>query len=134
MVKTFVLYCKNNKDEIDLIFKMLCVFSLRTSNDFQFLRKFYQYYIPQNYSPVQKRRLFNHFLQFIKLDHVSQEVKINASQILIYPFLISTFKAGQAYEMMDQPTIDRFSRLITQEAEKSTLSHENINKLDVEIL
>ena len=41
MVKTFVLYCKNNMDEIDLIFKMLCVFSLRTSNDSQFLRKFY---------------------------------------------------------------------------------------------
>lgn len=78
---------------------MLEILSIRISQDFSFLNKFYKYYIPSQYDSASKKRIFSEFLDLLFDKHKSMQmtnqVKVNASKYLICPMLIKSFKNGQ---------------------------------------
>jgi len=41
MVKCFLDYCKHHEDEVDILFQMLSIFTIRTTIDYSFLKDFY---------------------------------------------------------------------------------------------
>ena len=84
-----------NKSEMFLIFKMLEIFNNRIPNDFSFLKKFYKYYIPNEYSPQQKKEIFFYYIDFINNPEIPLETKVNAGYMIIYPMLLKSLKRGE---------------------------------------
>jgi transformation/transcription domain-associated protein len=53
MVKCFLNYCKHHGDEVDVLFQMLSIFTIRTTIDYSFLKDYYLHTIaevPENRS------------------------------------------------------------------------------------
>lgn len=50
-------HCRVNKEDIDVLLRMLTVFSNRTLVDTTFLREFYYYEVAPNYPPDIKHKL-----------------------------------------------------------------------------
>jgi len=131
ILKIFVQYCMQNKDEVGIIFDILPIFNLRHSNDFSFLHNFYRYYIPENYTSEQKRTIFLHFLNYIKRNDIPIETKANASYILIYPMMLKCFKEGKAKEMFNSYVIDQVCALVAELVKKKPTE---FGRLEIEIL
>lgn len=131
LLKIFVQYCKQNKDEVAIIFDILQVFNHRNSNDFAFLHNFYRYYIPDNYTSIQKQKIFLYFLDFIESNSVPIETKANASYVLIYPMMLKCFKAGEAKQMFPTDVLNRVASLVASLVKKK---HAEYGRLEIEIL
>ena len=132
ILKIIILYCKNNRKEIQLIFDILPIFNIRTSNDYSFLHKFYRYYLPENYTSQQKREIFLYFLEFFKRPDISIETKANASYILIYPMLLKSFTRGEAREIFNNDLIQAVSFIVADYVTKKRPA--DYGRLELEIL
>ena len=65
IVKCFLQYCAEDKQEINVLFDMLTIFSVRTLADFTFLKEFYKQ-VASQYSSSRKRDILNRFLEIFK--------------------------------------------------------------------
>ena len=77
---------------------MLDIFTLRSTQDFSFLYKFYKYFVPSKYDSITKKRIFSEFLDMLfdkNKTQMSNQTKVNASKFLVCPMLIKSFKNGQ---------------------------------------
>ena len=109
---TLVLYCKTQKNEIPLLFKMIEILNTRTANDLSFLYKFYKYYIPEEYTPLQKQKIFLYFLKFLQKPEISIETKVNSCFLIIYPMLLKSFQKNQSQEIFQEFVLKEFFNLI----------------------
>ncbi len=50
ILKMMVNYCYLNKNDVEKIFQMLEIFNCRNSYDYSFLKKFYKYQIPNEFT------------------------------------------------------------------------------------
>jgi len=55
LIKCFLNYCKNHREEVDLLFYMLSIFTIRTTIDYTFLKDYYQQEVAENYSQAKRR-------------------------------------------------------------------------------
>lgn len=74
---------------------MLDIFNYRTTNDYSFLNKFYKYFIPENFSAFQKKKILYFFFKLLNDQTRTINEKVNASKYLICPMLIKSFKNEQ---------------------------------------
>jgi transformation/transcription domain-associated protein len=100
LIKCFLNYCRNNKQEVDVLFYMLSIFTVRTTLDYSFLKDFYSHEVSESYSPQEKKAILVRFLQFFKEPTFIQEHKVQALQILIIPMLNAAFTKAE-WETID---------------------------------
>lgn len=101
IIKCFLNYCRAHKEEIDVLFQMLSIFTVRTTVDFSFLRDFYTHEVAEGYTPEQKKTILSRFLQFFKDSSIAQDHKVQAFQILITPLLTSAFQKKEGALILD---------------------------------
>lgn len=104
IVKCFLNYCIHAKDkeEINILFYMLSVFTLRTTIDFTFLKDFYATEVAQKYSPHEKKMVVLRFLQFFREKQFLHDHKVQALRILIIPMLSASFANCDYVDIIDQ--------------------------------
>eukprot|EP01105_Mastigella_eilhardi_P028048 TRINITY_DN89_c1_g4_i3.p1 TRINITY_DN89_c1_g4~~TRINITY_DN89_c1_g4_i3.p1 ORF type:complete len:3483 (+),score=913.52 TRINITY_DN89_c1_g4_i3:1249-10449(+) len=103
IVKCFLNYCRAHHDEIDILFHMLSIFTVRTTTDFTFLRDFYMYEVARQYPPEVKTQIVEKFLYFYKDPSIPVEHKVQALQVLIIPLLNYSFQ--QSKSIIDKKTV-----------------------------
>jgi transformation/transcription domain-associated protein len=87
-VKCFLNYCKAHPEEVDLLFHMLSILTVRSTIDFTSLRDFYSQKVAEEYNPQQKKNIMMYFLErFFPSDSFTQDHKVQALQTLIIPML-----------------------------------------------
>jgi phosphatidylinositol kinase/protein kinase (PI-3 family) len=100
IVKCFLIYCAEEVKEIDVLFDMMTIFSVRTLADFTFLKDFYQT-IAKQYSSGRKRDILNRFLRMFEHASVAHDNKVQALQLLIIPMLEASFQMKQGHEVLN---------------------------------
>jgi phosphatidylinositol kinase/protein kinase (PI-3 family) len=100
IVKCFLQYCTEDKQEINVLFDMLTIFSVRTLADFTFLKEFYKQ-VASRYSSSRKRDILNRFLEIFKDMAVPHDTKVQALQLLIIPMLEASFQQKQGHEVLN---------------------------------
>lgn len=127
MVKCFLNYCKHHGDEVDVLFQMLSIFTVRTTIDYSFLKDFYlqnvaEVYCPspqfapglgmegtdadpiiynQEYTARQKNAIMHHFVTFFLDPAYGTDHKVKVLQILIIPMLNASFVKKETTEVVD---------------------------------
>lgn len=88
-LKILVEYCKMNHNDYEKIFSLLDALIRRTYYDLTFISNFYKYYIFENFTVLEKRGIFNYFLDFCHVSNtkISLRTKVNASFFIIYPMI-----------------------------------------------
>ena len=104
LIKCFLNYCRFNKQEVDVLFHMLSIFTVRSTIDYTFLREFYTIEVADSYSPQEKKSILLRFLQVFKEPTLNQEHKVQALQILVIPMLTASFAKSET-ETVDQKII-----------------------------
>ncbi len=72
LVACFLNYCRAHKEQVNVLFMMLTVFSQRSTIDYQFLREFYTKEINETYSIEQRRGILSEFVRFYSDASISQ--------------------------------------------------------------
>ncbi|KAK4538022.1 hypothetical protein CDCA_CDCA15G4047 [Cyanidium caldarium] len=106
LVKNMIAFCSANHDEIDALFAMLSIFSLRTLTDFSFLKRFLGETLPSVYPMEAQRRLLQRFLQRYADARVDADSKLHALQHLIIPLLRVALERGRGTELLDAATVE----------------------------
>jgi transformation/transcription domain-associated protein len=104
LIKCFLNYCRFNKQEVDVLFHMLSIFTVRSTIDYTFLKEFYTIEVADSYSPQEKKSILLRFLQVFKEPTLIQEHKVQALQILVIPMLTASFAKSET-ETVDQKII-----------------------------
>jgi len=123
VVKCFLNYCRQHPEEVDVLFRMVSIFALRTTIDYSFLKDFYQIevaevpnsnislhsitlnisFVQQGYTLAQKKVILSRFVGFFIDPTEKQEHKVKVLQILIIPMLTASFlKKEDISELMPQ--------------------------------
>ncbi len=102
LIKCFLNYCKHHREEVDLLFYMLSIFTVRSTIDYHFLKDFYQHEVAEKYSQQERKAIFMRFLQFFRDTSFSQDQKVQALQILIIPMLTASFNKNEYKDILDQ--------------------------------
>lgn len=106
LIKCFLNYCMNNRNEVDLLFYILSIFNVKTTIDYNtFLKDFYLNEIAEKYTSQEKQNIFLRFLQFFRDPNFTQEHKVRALRILIIPLLSSSFSKYEGPQILDQRII-----------------------------
>ena len=100
IVKCFLQYCAEDEQEINVLFDMLTIFSVRTLADFSFLKEFYKQAAAQ-FSSSRKRDIMHRFLEIFGDTDVPHDTKVQALQLLIIPMLDVSFQHKQGHEVLN---------------------------------
>ncbi|XP_072415930.1 transformation/transcription domain-associated protein isoform X1 [Chiloscyllium punctatum] len=95
-------YCKRNYAEIELLFQLLRAFTGRFLSNMTFLKEYMEEEIPKNYSVVQKRVLFNRFVEFYD-PNFGDELKAKALQHILIPAFQYSFDKGEGEQLLGPP-------------------------------
>jgi phosphatidylinositol kinase/protein kinase (PI-3 family) len=85
MAECFIRHCTDYPSDVDLLFHLLHVFSLRTLTDFSFVKDFFVEVVAK--TSVHKRAIIDHFLSFFVDKTLPQERKVHALQFIVMPVL-----------------------------------------------
>jgi transformation/transcription domain-associated protein len=105
LVKCFLNYCSYHREEVDVLFFMLSIFTTRTTIDFTFLRDFYSQVVAEEYSQEEKKAILHKFLHFFKEPSFTQEHKVQALQVLVIPMLKASFLQNEFKEAIDSKVL-----------------------------
>ena len=100
IVKCLLQYCAEDEKEINVLFDMLTIFSVRTLADFTFLKEFYKQAANQ-FPSCRKRDILNRFLEIFGDAAVPHDTKVQALQLLIIPMLDFSFQHKQGHEVLN---------------------------------
>lgn len=75
LAECFLRYCQRNHEERAVLFTMLSIFSVRTLNDFTFIKDYYTDYIPANYSIQNRKAIVMYFLGLFKNPNFKEKVR-----------------------------------------------------------
>eukprot|EP01117_Protostelium_nocturnum_P005733 TRINITY_DN206_c0_g1_i10.p1 TRINITY_DN206_c0_g1~~TRINITY_DN206_c0_g1_i10.p1 ORF type:complete len:889 (+),score=318.38 TRINITY_DN206_c0_g1_i10:1235-3901(+) len=116
IAKCLLNYCSNNHSEVNILFSLLSVFTVRTTMDYSFLVDFYQITVVETYTPPEKRQILVKFLEIYKDAEISVDVKVQILQVFIIPFLTSIF-AREEHTLVLDPKLT--AQIITDVFESS---------------
>ncbi|KAL6045043.1 putative transformation/transcription domain-associated protein [Balamuthia mandrillaris] len=108
LIKCFLNYCKQHTDEVDTLFHMLSIFTIRTTMDYSFLHDFYMHDVAEGFTITQKKAILNRFVELFrdpKDTTFTQEHKVKILQVLIIPLLTASFLKQESNEIVDQAII-----------------------------
>ncbi|KAK5808732.1 hypothetical protein F5H01DRAFT_281683, partial [Linnemannia elongata] len=94
LVEAFVLYLGQNKDDVEVIFEMISIFTQETVIDFSFLKMFYIEEIAIKAPAARKRAILEHFLVMFQDRAIPQGVKMQSLRVIINPMLLVAFTRG----------------------------------------
>ena len=95
----------NSKASV-ILFSMLSIFNVRTVVDYSFLKQFYVNEVANRYSLGQRKGIVNAMLLYCKDTNTSQELKVQALQLIIIPMLTSAFSQPEPQtQLLDEDVI-----------------------------
>ncbi|OQR70315.1 Transformation/transcription domain-associated protein-like [Tropilaelaps mercedesae] len=101
VVKALLNYCKQNPNDVELLFQLLRAFTSRYIPDFKFLKDFIDHTVATQYSVEWKR---NAFFKFVKLfeeeTNFPQELVAKVLQRIIIPAFTNSFEKGEGTELI----------------------------------
>ncbi|XP_048580263.1 transformation/transcription domain-associated protein isoform X2 [Nematostella vectensis] len=103
LVKCLLNYIKHRPDEVEPLFHLLRVFTLRHVPDFHFLRKFLDETVAKGYTVKQKRHVFFSFVDLFVEQSFPQELKAKALQYVIIPMFQVSFDLGEVDLLIGGP-------------------------------
>ncbi|CAG8494359.1 1120_t:CDS:10, partial [Paraglomus occultum] len=113
LVEIFVIYLKQNSDDVDLLFDLTTAFCHESLIDYTFLKKFF-HEVALTYDPTKKRDILDKFLDVIEDQFIPQITKTQAARMIANPILMVAFARGSLeYEhILAGPVIERLHRSI----------------------
>ncbi|RMX56332.1 hypothetical protein pdam_00004482 [Pocillopora damicornis] len=110
LAKCLLNYIKHKPSEVELLFQLLRVFTIRHVPDFHFLRKFLDETVAKGYTVEQKRIVFFKFVELFHDQNFPQELKakvlftINlALQYVLIPMFQVSFERGEGDGLIGGP-------------------------------
>lgn len=103
-LKILVLYCQQKHTDIDTLFALADFMSIRLPRYTYFIQDFFHFYLPQHYSPENKKAIFERFLDITASNADKKErieTIINISYHIIYPMLVHSHKLGHIQQIVD---------------------------------
>lgn len=101
VVKALLNYCRQNPNDVELLFQLLRAFTSRYIPDFKFLKDFIDHTVATQYSVGWKR---NAFFKFVKLfeeeTNFPQELVAKVLQRIIIPAFTNSFEKGEGTELI----------------------------------
>ncbi|XP_015774341.1 PREDICTED: transformation/transcription domain-associated protein-like [Acropora digitifera] len=94
---------KHKPSEVELLFQLLLVFTIRHVPDFHFLRKFLDESVAKGYSVEQKRAVFFKFVELFHDQNFPQELKAKALQYVLIPMFQVSFERGEGDALIGGP-------------------------------
>lgn len=118
LVKCLIVYCKVKPEDVQVLFDLLTIFLRRSLIDFSFLKSFYREVVAKTYLPIYKRAILKLFLRMLQEQNASEDIKVQALQLLILPMLAATFEdpAVDNLEIVDQEIISCLIREVLSES------------------
>ncbi|XP_068742186.1 transformation/transcription domain-associated protein-like isoform X1 [Montipora capricornis] len=103
LAKCLLNYIKHRASEVELLFQLLRVFTIRHVPDFHFLRKFLDETVAKSYSVEQKRAVFFKFVELFHDQNFPQELKAKALQYVLIPMFQVSFERGEGDSLIGGP-------------------------------
>ncbi|XP_078376381.1 transformation/transcription domain-associated protein-like isoform X4 [Oculina patagonica] len=103
LAKCLLNYIKHRPSEVELLFQLLRVFTIRHVPDFHFLRKFLDETVAKGYSVEQKRAVFFKFVELFHDQNFPQELKAKALQYVLIPMFQVSFERGEGDALIGGP-------------------------------
>ncbi|XP_074624680.1 transformation/transcription domain-associated protein-like isoform X2 [Acropora palmata] len=103
LAKCLLNYIKHKPSEVELLFQLLLVFTIRHVPDFHFLRKFLDESVAKGYSVEQKRAVFFKFVELFHDQNFPQELKAKALQYVLIPMFQVSFERGEGNALIGGP-------------------------------
>ncbi|CAG8514761.1 8939_t:CDS:2, partial [Scutellospora calospora] len=100
LVEIFIIYLKENPNDIDLLFELVTIFSYESIVDYTFLKKFYHEVVAMKYNVTQKRVILDKFLDNFIDPLIPASVKMQSLKVIITPMLLFAFARAQEYEQI----------------------------------
>ncbi|CAO3646140.1 unnamed protein product [Cunninghamella echinulata] len=125
IAKIFIVYLRNNMDDIDLIFDLVSLFVQESVMDLSFLRAFFLEDIALHSSPLRKRKILERFLKQFSDGSISPYLNMMTLRHVINPSLLVSFAQkdgngnGNDHEkiwdnkMIEQLDFKMFAQLMT---------------------
>jgi transformation/transcription domain-associated protein len=85
LIKCFLNFCEHS-EEVNLLYDMTSIFTVKTTIDYSFLREYYLQHIPEKFSVERKKKIVRVFLDFFA-SQATQEHKVQSLQMLVLPVL-----------------------------------------------
>ncbi|KAK1948059.1 Transcription-associated protein 1 [Phytophthora citrophthora] len=92
LVKCMITYSRAKPEDVQVLLDMVSVFLHRTPFDFSFLQTFYREEVATKHSAANKRSLVRSFLRMLREPGATEELKVQAIQLLIMPVLTTSFE------------------------------------------
>ena len=105
ILKIIVSYCTYEKNNVEFVFILHKMSLLKVNNDFGFLKRFFKYTIPKEYSMESQKKIFLGFLDMIR-NREEQELLRQTSLNLILPILSTIFKEKKDVLLLNGETFD----------------------------
>ncbi|CAH3023319.1 unnamed protein product [Porites evermanni] len=103
LAKCLLNYIKHRPTEVELLFQLLRVFTIRHVPDFHFLRTFLDEKVAKGYSVEQKRAVFFKFVALFHDQNFPQELKAKALQYVLIPMFQVSFERGEGDALIGGP-------------------------------
>lgn len=103
LAKCLLNYIKHKPSEVELLFQLLRVFTIRHVPDFHFLRKFLDETVAKGYTVEQKRIVFFKFVELFHDQNFPQELKAKALQYVLIPMFQVSFERGEGDGLIGGP-------------------------------
>jgi transformation/transcription domain-associated protein len=85
LIECFLNFCEHS-EEVNLLYDITSIFTVKTIIDYSFLRDYYLQHIPEKFSVERKKKIVRAFLDFFA-SQASQEHKVQSLQMLVLPIL-----------------------------------------------
>lgn len=102
LAKCLLSYAQNKPGEIDVLFQLLKVYTIRSIPSFHFLKNFLED-VCKNYTVEEKRKVFFKFVDCFQDQTYNQDLKAMILQHIIIPMFEESFKQGQTNEIIGGP-------------------------------
>jgi len=106
LAHVILAYCAVHHGEVDGLYALLSIFSLRTLRDFSFVRRFLTETVAQSYPILYRKKIVERFLERYLDPELSDEVKMYALLYLVIPILRQAFRAGEGLAILDAVTLE----------------------------
>ncbi|KAI8099099.1 uncharacterized protein BX664DRAFT_310101 [Halteromyces radiatus] len=138
IAKIFIVYLRNNKDDIDLVFDLVSLFVQESVMDLSFLRSFFLEDIALHSSPARKRKILERFLKQFSDGSISPYLNMMTLRHVVNPSLLVAFsRKNGGYEkiwdakMTEQLNFKMFGQLMTDSANEDNQYTEDSLRIEL---
>lgn len=100
LAHTFVSFCTNNHNSLDVLFDLVDIFTVRNVVDYSFVKEFFLTVVALQYTLVERRAVFEFYLNMLAVVNIDAKKKVYAMRIVVIPLLVESFKIDKEDQLI----------------------------------